>query len=141
MVTEPTSLPTTSVSEIPVISPVLPILPIAKLKVIASPTSLILVVEPALPKVVTSPTSIVASVLVSMRTPSRSPTIPHISPVSTPAIHSTVMSVKSVEALPSGAPRSPGVVEAENEFVTELVDSVFHYVCKRGKLTIKGLRS
>jgi len=38
VVTEPISLPTTSVSELPVISPALPILPIAKLKVIASPT-------------------------------------------------------------------------------------------------------
>jgi len=93
--------------------------------VIASPTSLILVVEPTLPKIVTSPTSIVASVLVSMRTPLRSLMIPHISPASTLAIHSMVMSVKLVEALPSGATRSSGVVEAENKFMAELVDSFY----------------
>ena len=44
VVTEPISLPTTSVSELPVVSSALPILPIAKLKVIASPTSPTLVV-------------------------------------------------------------------------------------------------
>ena len=51
--------------------------------------------------------------------------IPHISLASASAISSTVMSVKSVEALPSGATRSPGVVETENEFVAELVDSFY----------------
>ena len=125
MVTKPISLPTTSVSEMPVTSPTLPILTTAELKVITSPTSPTLVVEPALPEIVTSPTSIVASVLISMRTPPRSPTIPHIALISASAIPSTVMSVKPVEALPSGATRSPGVVETENEFVAELVDSFY----------------
>ena len=105
VVTEPISLPTISVSELPVVSPALTILPIVKLKVIVSLTSLTLVIKPVLLEVVTSPTSIVASVMVSMRTPPRSPMIPHISPVSTPAILSTVMSMKSVEAW---APRSLG---------------------------------
>jgi len=108
MVTEPILLPTTSVSEMPVILPTLPILPTAELKVITSPTSPTLVIEPALPEIVTSPTLIVASVLVSMRTPLRSPTIPHIALASTSAIPSTVMLVKPVEALPSGATRSLG---------------------------------
>ena len=111
VVTEPISFPTTLVSELPVVSPALPILPIAKLKVIASPTSPTLVVEPALPEVITSPTSIVASVLVSMRTPPRSPMIPHIALVSASTIPSTVMSVKPMEALSSEAARSRGVVE------------------------------
>ena len=70
---EPASLPTISMSEVPLISPVPPILPGAELKVITSPTSPTLVVEPALPEIVTSPTSVVASVLVSMKTPPRSP--------------------------------------------------------------------
>ena len=78
MVTEPILLPTMSVSELPVISSALPILPIVKLKVIVVPTSPTLAVEPTLPEVVTSPTSIVASVLVSMRTRPRSPALPHI---------------------------------------------------------------
>ena len=60
---------------------------------ITSPTSPTLLVEPALPKIVSSPTSVMAGVLVSMRTPLRSPTTPHISPVNAPAIPSTVMSV------------------------------------------------
>ena len=100
VVTEPISLPTASVSELPVVLPALPILPITKLKVIASLTSPTLVVEPALPEVVTSPMSIVASVLVSIRTPLRSPALPHIALASASAIPSTVMSVKPVEALP-----------------------------------------
>jgi len=56
----------------------LPVLPTVELKVIASPTSPTVVVEPTLLDIVTSPTSVVASVLVSMRTPPRSPGIPHI---------------------------------------------------------------
>jgi len=139
VVTEPILLPTTSVSELPVVSPALPILPIAKLKVIASPTSPTLVVEPALSEIVTNPTSIVASVLVSMRTPSRSPTTPHISPVSAPAIPSTVMSVKPVEGLPSRTTRLPGVVEAENEFVVEQVDSFYKGLKRSIDLVLKGL--
>jgi len=55
VVTEPILLPTTSVSELPVVSPALPILPIAKLKVIASLTFPTLVVEPTLSEVVTAP--------------------------------------------------------------------------------------
>ena len=139
VVTEPISLPTISVSELPVVSPALPILPIAKLKVIASPISPTLVVEPTLPGVVTSPTSIVASVLVSMRTPPRSLAIPHIAPASASAIPSTVISVKPVEALPSGATRSPGVVEAENKFVAELVDSFYKGLKRSIALVLKGL--
>ena len=72
VVMEPTSLPTISMSEVPLVLPVPPILPGAELKVITSPTSLTLVVEPAFPEIITSPTSVVASVLVSMRTPPRS---------------------------------------------------------------------
>ena len=78
----PISLPTISISEMPLVSPVSPILPGAELKVITSPTSPTLVVEPALPEIVTSPTSVVASVLVSMRTPPRSPTTPHVAAAS-----------------------------------------------------------
>ena len=71
----------------------LPIITTTGLKVITSPTSLTLVVEPVLPEIVTSPTSIVASVLVSMRTP-RSPVIPRLSSASASVISSTVMIVK-----------------------------------------------
>ena len=123
MATKPISLPAGSVGEMPVVPLTLPILTTTELKVITSPTSLTLVVEPVLPEIVTSPTSIVASVLVSMRTPPRSLVIPRLSPTSASAISSTVMIVKPVEALPSGATRSPGVLEAENEFVAELVDN------------------
>ena len=55
VVTEPTSFPTTSVSEMPLVLPVSPILPSVELKVITSPTSPTLVVKPALPEIVTSP--------------------------------------------------------------------------------------
>ena len=80
-----------------------------------------------------------ASVLVSMRTPPRSPATPHITLASAPAIPSAVMSVKPVEALPSGATRLPGVVEAENEFVAELVDSFYKGLKRSIALVLKGL--
>ena len=102
LVMEPISLPSTSVGEMPVVSLTMPILTTTELKVIISPTSLTLVVETALTEIVTSPTSIVASVLVSMRTPPRSPTLPHIALASASAIPSIVMSVKLVKTLPSG---------------------------------------
>ena len=35
------------------------------------------------------------------------------------------MTVKLVEALSSGTIRSPGVVEAEKEFVAEIIDSFY----------------
>ena len=76
--------------------------------------------------------------LVSMKTPPRSLTTPHISPVSAPAIPSMVMSVKLVEALPSGATHSPGIVEAENEFVAELVDSFYKGLKRSIALALKG---
>ena len=80
-------------------------------------------VEPALPEIVTSPTSVVASVLVSMRTPPRSPMTCHAAAASASTIPSTVVSIKPVES--SGAARLSGVIEAENEFVAELVDSFY----------------
>ena len=52
VVTEPSLLPTISVSEMPSVSLVPPILPSTELKVIISPTSPTLVVEPALPEIV-----------------------------------------------------------------------------------------
>ena len=99
LVIEPTSLPATSASEVPLVSPVPPILPGAELKVITSPTSPTLVVKPVLPEIVTSPTSVVASVLVSMRTPPRSLTTPHVAAASASAIPSIIMSIKPVETL------------------------------------------
>ena len=117
MVTEPISFPTILVGEMPVVSLTLPVLTTTGLKVITSPTSPTLVVEPALPEIVTSPTSIVASVLVLMRTLPRSPVIPRLSPATASAISSTVVSVKPVEALSSGTTRLPGVIKAEKEFV------------------------
>jgi len=93
--------------------------------VITNPTSPTLVVEPALLEIVASPTSVVAGVLVSMRTPPRSPTTPRIAAARASIIPSTVTPVKPVETLSSGAARLPRVIEAENEFVAKLVDSFY----------------
>jgi len=133
-----TSLPTISMSEVPLVSPVPPILPGAELKVITSPTSPTLVVEPAHPKIVTSPTSVVASVLISMRTPPRSPTIPRVAAASAPTIPSMIMSIKTVKTLSSGAARLSKVIEAENEFVAELVDSFYKSLKRSIALILKG---
>ena len=46
--------------------------------------------------------------------------------------------MKPVEALPSRATRSPGVVEAENEFVAELVDSFYKGLKRSVALVLKG---
>ena len=103
---------------------------------ITSPTSPTLVIEPAVQEMVTSPTSVVASVLVSMKTPLRSPMISHVAAASASTIPSTVVSIKPVES--SEAVRLPGVVEAENEFVAELVDSFYKGLKRSIALILKG---
>ena len=67
--TEPITLPAESVGKMTVVFLTPPVLTTTGLKVITSPTSPTLVVEPVLPGVVTSPTIIVAYVLVSMKIP------------------------------------------------------------------------
>ena len=101
---------------------------------ITSPTSPTLVVEPALPEMVTSSISVVASVLVSMKTPLRSPTTPHVAAASA----SIVMPVKPVETLSLGAARLPGVIKVENKFVAELVDSFYKSLKRSITLVLKG---
>jgi len=136
--TEPLSLSAGSAGEMSVVSLTLPILITTGLRIITSPTSPTLVVEPVLPEVVTSPTSIVVSVLVSMKTPPRSPAIPRSPPASVSATSSTVMTVKPVEALSSGTTRSRGVIEAEQEFVAEIVDSFYKSLKRSVALVLKG---
>ena len=80
-----------------------------------------------------------AGVLVSMKTPPRSPTIPHLSPVSASAIFSTIMIVKPMEALSSGTTRSPGVIEVDKEFVVEMVDSFYKSLKRSVALVLKDL--
>jgi len=65
--------------------------------------------------------------------------IPRLSPASASAISSTVMSVKAVEALSSGTTHSPGVVEVEQEFVAEIVDSFYKRLKRSVALVLKGL--
>ena len=64
--------------------------------------------------------------------------IPRLSPASASASSSTVMKVKPVEALSSGTTRSPGVVEAEKEFVAEMVDSFYKSLKRSVALVLKG---
>ena len=59
-------------------------------------------------------------------------------PASASAIPSTIMSIKPVETLSSGAARLPGVIEAENEFVAELVDSFYKSLKRSIALILKG---
>ena len=122
----------------PVASLTLPVLATTGLRIITSPTSPTLVIEPVLSEIVTSPVSIVAGVLVSMKTPPRSPTIPRLSPASASAIFSTIMLVKPVEVLSSGITCSPGVIEAEKEFVGEMVDSFYKSLKWSIVLILKG---
>ena len=121
---EPITFPSESVGEITTVSLMPPVSVTAGLRVITNPASSTLIIEQALSGVVTSPTSVVAGVLVSMKT-SRLPAIPCPSPTSVSVTSSTVMTVKPVKVLSSGITCSPGVIEAEKEFVAEIVDSFY----------------
>jgi len=132
--TGPITFPIEPVDEMTAIS----LLATTDLRVITSPTFLTLVVEPAFSRVVTSPTSIVAGVLVSMKAPLRLPVIPCPSPTSTSTTSSTIMTVKLLEVLSSGTNRSPGVIEAEKEFVAEMVDSFYNRLKRSIALILKG---
>jgi len=125
VVAEPITLPDEPVGEMTVVSLMRPVLATTGLRVITNPVSLTLVIEPVLPEIVTSQTSIVAGVIVSMKTPLRSPAIPRLSPASAFAISSTIMTVKPVKVLSSGTTRLPEVIEAEKDFVAEMVDSFY----------------
>ena len=114
-----------SVDEMTVVSMMPPVLVTTSLRVITSPVSLTLIVEPALSGIVTSPTSLVPGVLVSMKAPPRLPVIPRPSLISVTATSSTVMMVKPVEDLSLGLTCLPGVIEAEKEFMAEMVDSIY----------------
>ena len=74
--TEPIAFPSESFGEMTTVSLMQPVLVTAGLRVITSPASPTLIIEPALSGVVTSPTSVVVSVLVSMKTPPRLTVIP-----------------------------------------------------------------
>jgi len=47
--------------------------------------------------------------------------------------------VKPVEVLSSGTTRSPGVIEAEKEFMAEMVDSFYKSLKRSIALILKGL--
>jgi len=80
----------------------------------------------------------VASVLVSVKTPPRLPTIPRPSPTSVSATSSTIMTVKPVEVLSSGITRLRGVIEAEKEFMAKMVDSFYKNMKWSIALILKG---
>ena len=48
------------------------------------------------------------------------------------------MTVKLMEALSSGTTRSPGVIEAEKEFVAEIVDNFYKSLKRSLALVLKG---
>jgi len=81
----------------------------------------------------------VAGVLVLMRTPPRSQITPRVAAANASIISSIVTPVKPVESLSSGAARLPGVIEAENKFVAELVDSFYKRLKRSIALVLKGL--
>ena len=135
--TEPIAFLSESVGEMMVVYLMLLVSVTAGLRVITIPTSPTLIVEPALFGVVTSPTFVVAGVPVSMKTP-RLPTIPLPSLTSVSATSSTIMTMKLVKVLSSGITRSPGVIEAEKEFVTEMVNNFYKSLKWSIALILKG---
>jgi len=73
-----------------------------------------------------------------MKTPPQLPVIPCPSLTSVFATSSTVMTEKPVEVSSSGITRSPGVIEAEKEFVAEMVDSFYKSLKWSIVLILKG---
>ena len=124
------SLLTISTSEAP------SVMPSAELRVITSPTSPTVVVEPAVQEMVTSPTSAVASVLISMKTPPRSLMTCHAAAASVPAVPSTVVSTRLVDF--SEAVCLPEVAEVENDFIGDIVDSFYKGLGRSIDLVLKG---
>ena len=102
---------------------------------ITSPTSPTLVVEPAVQEMVTSLTSAVASVLISMKTPPRSPTTCPAT-VNVPVAPSTVASTRLVD-FPEVVPLS-GVAEVENDFIGDIVDCFYKGLERSIELVLKG---
>ena len=127
-VPEVSSLPTISTSEVPTI------LPSVELRVITSPTSPTLVVEPAVQEMVVSPTSTVASALISMKTPQRSLTI--CPAVDVPIAPSTIVSTRLVDF--SEVTSLPEVAEVENDYIGDLVDSFYKGLGRTIDLVLKG---
>jgi len=126
-VPEVPSLPVISTSEVQTV------LPNTALRVIVSPTSPTLVVEPAAQEVVASPTSAVAGVLVSLRTPPRSP-LACPAAVDVPASSSAVVSTRLVDC----SEVVSRVDEAENDFIGNLVDSFYNSLEQTIGLVLKG---
>jgi len=128
-VPEMPSLPITSTSEVPTV------LPSVALRVITYPISPTLVVEPAAHEVVASPTSAVAGVLISMRTPPRSPSACPAA-VNVPAASSVVVSTGLVDY--SEVASLPEMAEAENDYIGDLVDSFYKSLERTIGLVLKG---
>ena len=110
-------------------------LPSAELRVITSPTSPTLVIEPAAQEVVASPSSAVAGVLVSMRaSPKSPPACP--AAVSASAAFSAAVSTGLVGYSEVASP--PKIDEAENDFIGNLVDSFYNSLEHTIGLVLKG---
>ena len=111
------------------------ILPTVGLRVITNPTSPTLVIEPAAQEVVASPSFAVAGVLISMRTPPRSP-LACPAAVNVPVAPSTVASTRLVDF--SEVARLPEVAEVENDFIGDMVDSFYKGLGRSIDLVLKG---
>jgi len=135
---KPITSPLESANEMTIASTTPNVLTITSLRVITSPVSLTLIVEPALSGIVTSPTSLVPGVLVSMKAPPRLPAIPRPSQTSVSATSSIVITAKLVEGLSLGITRSPGVIEAEEGFMAEMVDRFYKSLNRSIVLILKG---
>jgi len=64
--------------------------------------------------------------------------IHHPSQTSVSAASSTVVTVKLVKGFSLGVARSPGVIEAEKEFVAEMIDSFYMSLKRSIALILKG---
>ena len=84
-----------------------------------------LIVKPVLSGVVINPTSLVTGVLVSMKTLLRSPAIPRPSPTSFFYHFFHCYDGETGGGSIFGITRLPGVIEAEREFMVEMVDSLY----------------
>jgi len=108
-----------------------------ELRVITNPASPSQVVEPVAREVVASPSFAVAGVLISMRTPPRSP-LACPAAVSASAASSATASTRLVDYSAVASLPEMAEAEAENDYIGDLVDSFYRSLERTIDLVLKG---
>jgi len=90
---------------------------------------------------ITDPTYLVASTLVSMKTPPQLLSVPSVLLTVAPVTPSMIVTIELLETSSSKLIRSPRVIEVENEFVAEIIDTFYKSLKRCISLVSKGSTS